>query len=78
MARPPKRSVSMPMGSRASDPSRTGTATRSAVWDAVSRYSSAKTDASPPMRPQAANEIVNEIVASVSARVPPLASLVPT
>ena len=34
-SRPPNRSVSMPIGSRASEPSSTGTATRSAVCDAV-------------------------------------------
>ena len=68
-SRPPNRSVSMPIGSRANEPSSTGTATRSAVSDAVSLYRPVKTDASPPTRPHAANESANEIVARTSARV---------
>ena len=35
-SRPPNQSVSIPIGSRASEPSSTGTATRRAVSDAVS------------------------------------------
>src|SRR5690606_39762412 len=58
--RPPYLSVSMPIGSRATEPSRTGTATRSAVRDAVSEWRAANAGASPPTSPQAANERVNE------------------
>jgi hypothetical protein len=54
--RPPKRSVSIPIGRRATEPSRTGMATRSAVCDAFRLYRAANTDARPPISPHAANE----------------------
>jgi len=65
---PPYLSVSIPIGSRAMEPSRTGTATRQAVCVADRLYSAPKTAASPPTKPQAAKLNANEIVARNRAR----------
>ena len=67
--RPPSRSVSMPIGSRATEPSKTGTATKRAVCDAVKRYRALKLGASPAINPHAANDSMKEIVASTKASV---------
>src|SRR5205085_12169875 len=60
------RSVKMPMGMRASDPSRTGTATRTAVSVAERCSCCRKRGAKAPMRPQQAKQMANERVPSES------------
>src|SRR5205809_5644196 len=62
--RPPKRSVSMPMGMRASEPRSTGTATSNAVCVAVNANRARNLGAKALISPQAAKQTVNEIVAS--------------
>ena len=62
--RPPKRSVSMPMGMRASEPRSTGTATSNAVCMADNAKRVRNRGANALISPQAAKQRVNEIVAS--------------
>ncbi len=76
-ARPPKRSPSTPIGSRASDPSSTGVAIRRPVALPESPSVSRKRGASAPISPQAAKQTAKEVVASASCRfvaLPPAAS----
>lgn len=63
---PPKRSVSNPMGIRASEPRMTGVATRNEVWVALSENCSRKPGAKAPTKPQAQKQIANDIVPSAN------------
>ena len=65
-SRPPNRSVSVPINSLASDPSKTGTAISKAVWVAFRWRTSRKRGANALTSPQAANETVRDIVPSAS------------
>ncbi len=67
-ARPPKRSPSVPIGSRASDPRSTGVAISRPVAVSVSPSASRKRGARAPISPQAAKQTANEAVASASCR----------
>src|SRR6478672_4129377 len=66
--RPPKRSASMPTGSRASEPRRTGIATRSAVCVALRPNISRKRGAKAETSPQAAKQTANDRVPSARGR----------
>ena len=68
-ARPPKRSASIPTGNRASDPSRTGTATSSAVWVAESENISRNRGAKALIIPQAMKQTAKESVPRIRGRV---------
>src|SRR5206468_6437508 len=58
----------MPMGIRASDPSRAGTAMSKAVSEAVNCRDSRKRGAMAPINPHAAKQTINEAVPSVMCR----------
>ena len=70
--RPPSTSAAIPSGRRASAPSRTGTATRSAVCVAERWKIALSCPTSPLTSPQVAKQTKNETVASARCRRQPV------
>ena len=67
-SRPPKRSVNIPIGMRATEPNNTGTAIKNAVVCAERPKSARNVGANALISPHAAKQTANEIVPSTRFR----------